>query len=120
VSDNRQTPHVDPKLAAPRSEASAAKAELLNWAAEADARSVKTRWKIGKYLVGGALATLGSVAIARAITHRKQGNLPLRPEPPPRVRSFDWMGIARVGAMLLPHGIAALKGAAERRERTRG
>jgi len=51
-----------------------AKARLLAWANQTDARSAKSRAGVGRLAAGGAMAALGLVAISRLTSRRKHGD----------------------------------------------
>lgn len=84
-----------------------AKARLLAWADETDARKVAARSSTGAMAAKGALAVLGGVAIVRMLRGRRTGKL--APTKSVGRRLISWAVVARVGAWALPHVIRAVQ-----------
>lgn len=98
-----------PPAPGPPTPALLAKARLLAWAEETDARALVSRSGLGAIAAGGALAFLGGVAIACVLAPRRTCRLP--GSGPGRVgrRAIDWTLVARAGELLLPYAINAAR-----------
>lgn len=93
---------------------SAAKARLLAWAEEHDARQLKARSGIGAIATSGVLAVLGGMAIARIFTPRRPSNTSGSRVTSVGKRLISWALIARAGKWLLPHAISAVQSSMKR------
>lgn len=84
-----------------------AKARLLAWAEETDARKALARSSPGSMAAKGALAVLGGVAIVRMLRGRRAGKA--LPAKSVGRRLISWAVVARVGAWALPLVIRAVQ-----------
>lgn len=92
----------------------AAKARLLDWADESDARSRKSRSSIGTIAAGGGLALLAGLAVARVVSPRRRGDPRTSLAGTVGKGLIGWALVARVGTWLLPHAIRAMRNGTNR------
>lgn len=100
-------PHPALPVAPATGKASAAKARLLGWADEHDARSASGQPSIGRMIGGGVAAALLGALVARGVRGpRRSGG---RAERGSRIgRLLSWAFLVRAGARFLPHILAAV------------
>lgn len=99
--------------------AAAAKARLLDWADESDARARKSRSSIGTIAAGGGIALLAGLAVARVVSPRRRGDARSSLAGTVGKGLIGWALVARVGTWLLPHAISAMRSSTNRRRSQR-
>jgi hypothetical protein len=109
VNTIHSTPLIDGNEGPAPASTCSAKARLLMWAEEHDARKARARASMGSILAGGALAALGGVAIARMLVPPRWE----RSLSPAWVRNAGgraarWALVARAGTWLVPFAIKSL------------
>ena len=87
----------------------AAKARLLVWADDHDVRAREVRKGLGAVAVGGAVAVIGGLVIARLLSARQKGK---DPSAEPRrfgQRFLTWAMVVAMRKWLLPWAISAIE-----------
>ena len=100
-------PHVESSPSALLVSPAQAKAQLLGWAEEHDARP--GRCGAGTLALRGALAVVGGVVLGRLLTRRTRTVVPAVRGPTTNPRWLTWALAARAGQWLLPHAISAVQ-----------
>lgn len=90
----------------------AAKACLLTWAEESDARAVKARAGMGSIAAGGAIALLGGMVVSRLFTFNPRNDVASSRDRASGIGLIRWAVLARAGLWLLPRVIRAVEGRA--------
>ncbi len=96
----------------------AAKARLLAWAAETDARTAKVRSGISAMASGGVLAAVVGLLVSRLLTPRGgggRGGTPVGRVAGVGTRLVSWALVVRVGTWLLPLALRAVQRTVMRR-----
>jgi hypothetical protein len=111
-----RTGHIEPaepSAAALLASPAQAKARLLGWAEEHDARP--GRCGAGTLALRGALAVVGGVVLGRMLTRRTPTAVPVVRVRTANPRWLTWALAARLGQWLLPHAISAVQSYANTR-----
>lgn len=87
-----------------------AKACLLAWADETDARTHKARNNLTALAAGGALASVGCLVIYRILTPRRRLVASGPRSTSVTASLMSWAVVVRAGLWLLPHVLRAARG----------